>query len=306
MYLTISMNPTLQKIICFSSITKDEVNRSRRHRFDVAGKGLNVCRVLSQLGKEALHLTILGGETKSLFLEMSRREGIALQWVESGIPIRFCYTLIDGGDKSVTELIENTGPVEAGTEERLREAYEALLPKCDMVVIAGTRAGGFSDELVPFMVRRAKEAGRKVALDLWGGDLLRSLPYGPDVIKPNLAEFAATFLPDAAGVRVSTCDGVLGEEEVRALCLKLCREHRCAVVLTRGTGAVWYAEGEDFAEYPFTPAAAVVNTTGSGDAFTAGLAAALGDGKALREAVAEGVRCGGLNAGFLQVGTIIG
>jgi 1-phosphofructokinase/tagatose 6-phosphate kinase len=296
MYLTVSMNPTLQKIICFSAITKDAVNRSRRHRFDVAGKGLNVCRVLSQLGKEAAHLTVLGGETRPLFLEMSRREGLALHWVESGAPIRFCYTLIDEGDGSVTELIENTLPAAAGTEERLREAYEELLPRCGTVVIAGTKAGGLSGGLVPFMVRRAKEAGRRVVLDLWGEDLVKSLPYEPDVLKPNLAEFAATFFPETAGIP--------GGEQVRELCLELCGKHRCAVVLTRGTGAVWYAEGEAFAEYPFTPAAKTVNTTGSGDAFTAGLAAALGDGLSLREAVACGVRCGGLNAGLLQVGTI--
>jgi 1-phosphofructokinase/tagatose 6-phosphate kinase len=290
------MNPTLQKIVCFSSIKKDAVNRICRHRFDVAGKGLNVCRVLSQLGKEALHLTILGGETRPLFLEMCRREGIALRWVESGIPIRFCYTLIDEGDGSVTELIENTLSVEAGTEARLRAAWEELLPRCDTVVIAGTRAGGFSGGIVPFMARRAREAGRKVVLDLWGEDLLESLPYSPDVIKPNLAEFAATFFPGAAALP--------GREQVRELCLELCRKYRCAVVLTRGTGAVWYAEGEHFDEYPVTPAAETVNTTGSGDAFTAGLAAALGDGLGLREAVAGGARCGALNAGLLQVGAI--
>jgi 1-phosphofructokinase/tagatose 6-phosphate kinase len=299
MYLTVSLNPTLQKTVCFSSITKNAVNRSRRHRFDVAGKGLNVCRVLCRLGKEALHLTVLGGDTRPLFLEMCRREGLAPRWVESGVPIRFCYTLIDEGDGSVTELIENTGPVEAGTEGRLREAWEELLPRCDTVVIAGTRAGGFSGEIVPFMVRRAKEAGRRVVLDIQGGDLLASLPWGPDVIKPNLAEFAATFFPgggDAGAV-------LPGREQVRERCLELCRKYRCAVVLTRGAGAVWYAEGEGFAEYP-VPAVKTVNTTGSGDAFTAGLAAALGDGLGLREAVALGVRCGGLNAGLLQAGAI--
>jgi 1-phosphofructokinase family hexose kinase len=298
MYLTVSMNPTLQKIVCFSSITKDAVNRSRMHRFDVAGKGLNVCRVLSQLGKEAVHLTPLGGETRPLFLEMARREGIRLRWVESGSPIRFCYTLIDEGDNSITELIENTAAVETGTEERFREAYRELLPDCGMVVIAGTRAKGLSGDLVPSMVHLAKDAGRKVALDLWGEDLLASLPYGPDVIKPNLAEFAATFLP---GRREAP-----GMEEVRELCMRICGEFHCAIVLTRGAGAVWYAEEGTFAEYPFSPAARTVNTTGSGDAFTAGLAAALGDGRSLQEAVAEGVRCGGLNAGFLQVGTITG
>jgi 1-phosphofructokinase/tagatose 6-phosphate kinase len=190
--------------------------------------------------------------------------------------------------------------VEAETEGRLREAFEALLPRCGTVVIAGTKAEGFSGGIVPFMVRRAKEAGRRVVLDIRGGDLLESLPPGPDVIKPNLAEFAATFFPEAAVPGA----GIPGREQVRERCLKLCREHRCAVVLTRGAGAVWYAEGKNFAEYPVTPAAKTVNTTGSGDAFTAGLAAALGDGLSLREAVARGVRCGSLNAGLLQVGAI--
>jgi sugar/nucleoside kinase (ribokinase family) len=49
----------------------------------------------------------------------------------------------------------------------------------------------------------------------------------------------------------------------------------------------------------------VVNPIGSGDAFTAGLAAALGAGKDLRDAVSEGHRCGLLNAQQLAPGTTI-
>jgi 1-phosphofructokinase/tagatose 6-phosphate kinase len=301
MYLTVSMNPTLQKILCFPSIAIDRVNRSSRHRFDVAGKGLNVCRVLSQLGKPARHLTTLGGDLRPLFLEMSRQEGLPVHWVESGSPIRFCYTLIDEGEGSVTELIENAGAVEEGTEGRLRDAYEKLLADCGTVVIAGTKAPGFSGELVPFMVRRAKEQGRRVVLDLWGKDLLDSLPHNPDVIKPNLEEFAATFAPELV------CGGEpAADEAAKETILRICRElyatYRCDIVLTRGIKPVWFVSGGVFDECPVTPAPCIVNTTGSGDAFTAGLASALDAG--LRAAVAEGVRCGALNAGFLRVGTI--
>jgi 1-phosphofructokinase/tagatose 6-phosphate kinase len=301
MYLTVSMNPTLQKILCFPSITIDRVNRSSRHRFDVAGKGLNVCRVLSQLGKPALHLTTLGGEMRPLFLEMSRQAGLSVHWVESGSPIRFCYTLIDDGDGSVTELIENAGAVEEGTEGRLREAYEKLLADCGTVVIAGTKAPGFSGELVPFMVRRAKERGCRVVLDLWGKDLLDSLPHNPDVIKPNLEEFAVTFAPEL----IHDGEPAAGEA-ARETILRICRElytaYHCDIVLTRGIKSVWFVSDGIFDECPVTPAPRVVNTTGSGDAFTAGLASALDAG--LRAAVAEGVRCGALNAGFLRVGSI--
>ncbi|MDR2079413.1 MAG: PfkB family carbohydrate kinase [Treponema sp.] len=296
------MNPTLQKVLCFSGLTADTVNRTSRYRFDIAGKGLNVCRVLSQLGKQAVHLTPLGGDFGPLFLALAEREGMAIRWVESGSPVRFCYTLINDRDGSVTELIEDARPVEGGTEERIRAAYEALLPEPHTVVIAGTRAPGFSDDLVPYMVRRAKEEGRRVVLDLRGSDLINSLPHGPDVIKPNLLEFAATFGPDLIrGEAVAGGGETLSR--IRELCRSLCAQYRCGIVLTRGSKPVWYAQGDRFAEFPLEPVKPV-NTTGSGDAFTAGLAAALGEGASLAEAVAEGVRCGGLNAGFLQVGTI--
>jgi fructose-1-phosphate kinase PfkB-like protein len=301
MYLTVSMNPTLQKVLCFPSIMMDQVNRSPRHRFDVAGKGLNVCRVLSQLGKSAIHLTTLGGDLRPLFLEMSRQEGLSVRWVESGSPIRFCYTLIDEEEGSITELIEDAGAVEEGTEGRLREAYEKLLADCGTVVIAGTKAPGFSGELVPFMVRRAKERGRRVVLDLWGKDLLNSLPHNPDVIKPNLEEFAATFAPELLRGGEPAADGA-AREKIHKICRELYAAYRCDIVLTRDIKPVWFVSGGVFDEYPVTPAPRVVNTTGSGDAFTAGLASALDAG--LRAAVAEGVRCGALNAGFPQVGTI--
>jgi 1-phosphofructokinase/tagatose 6-phosphate kinase len=296
------MNPTLQKVLCFSNLITDKVNRTSRYRFDTAGKGLNVCRVLSQLGKPALHLTHLGGDLRPLFLALAGREGMTIHWVESGSPIRFCYTLINDRDGSVTELIEDARPVEEGTEERIRAAYETLLPERHTVVIAGTRAPGFSDDLVPSMVRRAREEGRRVVLDLRGTDLINSLPYEPDVIKPNLLEFAATFAPDLIrGTEIA--DDEKTASRIRELCRSLCAQYRCGIVLTRGSKPVWYAQGDDFAEFPLE-AVKPVNTTGSGDAFTAGLAAALGEGASLAAAVAGGVRCGSLNAGFLQVGTI--
>jgi 1-phosphofructokinase/tagatose 6-phosphate kinase len=240
---------------------------------------------------------------RPLFLEMSLKEELSVQWVESGSPIRFCYTLINDRDNSVTELIENAGTVEQGTEGRLREAYEKALADGGTVVIAGTKAPGFSDELVPFMVRRAKERGCQVVLDLWGKDLLNSLPYKPDVIKPNLQEFAATFAPELIQDGDLPDDGAT-KEAVAKICAELYAKYHCDIVLTRGMKSVWLVSGGVFDEYPVAPAAKVVNTTGSGDAFTAGLASALNAG--LRAAVAEGARCGALNAGFLQVGTITG
>jgi fructose-1-phosphate kinase PfkB-like protein len=303
MYLTVSMNPTLQKVICFSSILIDRVNRSVHNRFDAASKGLNVCRVLSQLGKPVVHLTALGGPTRPLYLSMCRKDGLSVEWVESGSPIRFCYTLLDGSTGSVTELIENSETVEAGTEERLLAAYEKLLADCETVVISGTKAPGFSDELIPFMVRRAKDKNCRVVLEVWGKDLVGSLPFKPDVIKPNLLEYAATFAPHLVH-EGEVPDNAGTKEAVDKICGELWAEYRCDIVLTRGMRPVWFVSGGVPGEAPVIPASKAVNTTGSGDAFTAGLVSALDLG--LKDAITEAGRCGALNAGLLQVGTIIG
>jgi 1-phosphofructokinase/tagatose 6-phosphate kinase len=298
------MNPTLQKTLRFSSIRTDQVNRTGDHRLDASGKGINLCRVLTQLGKENEHLTQLGGALRPLFLELCAGDGLAVKWVESGSAIRFCYTLIDQAGGSVTELVEESEPVGEGTEERLLAAYGEALPAHGTVLISGTMAPGFSGDLIPFMVRAAREQGRRIILDIRGEDLLHSLPLEPDLVKPNLLEFAGTFAPEL--IRSGSIAGETGEVKtrVREICRFLCEKYRTRIVLTQGSGSVWFAEGDRFSEFTFEPLKPV-NTTGSGDAFTAGLAAVLAEGGSLEEAVAEGVRCGGLNAGLLKVGVII-
>ena len=105
-FLTVCMNPTLQKTLVFPSLVNDTVNRTANHRLDVSGKGINVSRVLTQLGKENCHLTQLGGILRPLFLDLSKQDGLKVEWVESSSPIRFCYTVLDRQEKSVTELVE--------------------------------------------------------------------------------------------------------------------------------------------------------------------------------------------------------
>jgi 1-phosphofructokinase/tagatose 6-phosphate kinase len=303
-YLSVCMNPTIQKTLVFSRLIPDRVNRTGEYRLDASGKGINVSRVLTQLGERCIHLTQLGGVFRGLFLELCGQDNLKVEWVESFSPVRFCYTLINRGEGTVTELVEEAGKVGEGTEARFLAAYTRLLPEVSSVIISGTMAAGFSDTLAGEMVRLAKSRSISVILDIRGRDLLQSLPWGPDVIKPNLYEFAATFAPDL--VDRNEIAGNPGEvkERVRKVWKDLYAQCRSRLVLTRGPETVWYSENGELEEYTFKADAAPLNTVGSGDAFTAGLAAALGRGASLGEAVAEGCRCGKLNAALLRPGVI--
>lgn len=303
-FLVAGMNPTLQKTLIFSGLVLDTVNRTNEYRLDIAGKGINVSRVLTQLGKDCCCLNQLGGFFRPLFLEFCAQDGIRVEWVESSSSIRFAYTLLDRAGKTVTELVEEAEKVGEGTEQRFLEAFSKFLPAYSALIVSGTKAQGFSDAVVPEMVRQAHAKGCRVILDVRGKDLVNSLPLGPDVIKPNLFEFVSTFAPDMiSNNNISAGDTEL-KRRVSQIWAELYEKYPCRLILTRGAESVWYAEKGELAEYSFEPVHDPVNTIGSGDAFTAGLAAALEDGASLRDAVAQGARCGALNAGLLRPGVI--
>ncbi|MDR0503983.1 MAG: PfkB family carbohydrate kinase [Treponema sp.] len=316
-FLTVCLNPTIQKTLCFSSITPGAVNRAAAHRLDVSGKGINVTRVLTQLGKKTVHLTQLGGIMRPLLLSLCEQDGLTVEWAESGSEIRFCYTVLNEKSGAVTELIEGTQPVAPDTEKLLMEKFDEIIaparvqdssssrgvPRC--LIISGTKAAGFSDMLIPGMVMKAKEKGLMVILDIKENDLINSLKYEPDVIKPNLDEFLHTFGP-----------GTDIETDLNGFVQELARKYRCSVIITNGSRKVIAAgcahradacgartAGGGIFTADVTPVKAV-NTTGCGDAFTAGLAAALAEGAELKAAIAEGMRCGALNAALVRPGVI--
>jgi fructose-1-phosphate kinase PfkB-like protein len=316
-FLTVCLNPTLQKTLRFPLIFQGTVNRTGVHRLDASGKGINVTRVLTQLGKKAVHLTQLGGGLRPLFLSLCEQDGLSVQWAESESQIRFCYTLLTDTDgafpngSTVTELLEESEPVGAGTEERLLEKFNQILARSNglnWVIVSGTKATGFSDALIPAMTRTAKEKGLKVILDIKGKDLTESLKYEPDIVKPNLFEFAADFAPELIRNNELTAIDDAANERIKSAASDIALKYKCRVILTNGNRKIIAADagllsGGSFFEVEIQPVK-TVNSTGCGDAFTAGLAAALEDGAGFRAAIGEGCRCGALNAALVRPGVI--
>ena len=306
-FLTVCLNPTIQKTLRFSSIIPGAVNRTGVHRLDVSGKGINVTRVLSQLGKKALHLTQLGGVMRPLFLSLCEQDGLSVEWVESGSEIRFCYTVLNDAVGKVTELVETSEAVSAETEQRLLEKFDSILCNASLnlkrLIISGTKAAGFSNTAIPYMTRKAKERGLRVILDVKGKDLIESLQYEPDVIKPNLLEFAETFAPDLVRDNDMVAEDTTAQERIKSAILDTAQKYNCRVILTNGSRKILAADRDEFFEVEFE-AVKAVNSIGCGDAFTAGLAAALEDGAGFYEAIGEGVRCGALNAALIKPGVI--
>ena len=104
-FLTVCLNPVVQKTILLSSLRENEVNRSSRHYLDAGGKGLIVSRVLAALGEESVHLTHAGGWNRKLFLSLARSGAFRVAAPHSGSEVRFCTTLVDEAVHRSTEIV---------------------------------------------------------------------------------------------------------------------------------------------------------------------------------------------------------
>lgn len=299
-FLCVCLNPVIQKTLVFARLERGEVNRTAAYRTDIAGKGLIPTRVLGQLGEKAIHLTQLGGPTRGWFLSMAADEGLAIEWVESGAPIRVCTTVIELEAGEATELVEEALPVAAGTSALVMERFASLLPLVDVVMLSGTVAAGIEPGTMGALAGLAAAAGKRLYVDLKGRDLLDCLGHRPVCAKPNLEELAQTRGVPYASVR--------NDEDARRLVTDAGREYferyGCRLVVTRGSGSTLYWDGTRLGELA-AQAVDAVNPIGSGDSFGVGLARTLERGGTLAEAVAEGNRLGALNAARLKPGSIL-
>ena len=296
--LSVCLNPTFQYTLCIPTLALGEVNRATAHYLDVAGKGMNTARIITELGEEALWLSHLGGPRIDEMLALCRKDNVEVLWADSKSEMRSCITILSEG--ATTELVQEPYPVDGSVEGPIRALFEAHYRSCDAMVIAGTRAPGYSEDIYTDFVRMAKEAGLFVLLDIKGEDLKACLPYGVDVIKPNLSEAAQTFLALEVG---ETEDTSAVKEKIVPFMEEIYTTYHTASVFTRGSFDVW-AYGPSFFTVPVERVEAV-NTIGSGDSFNGALAVELLRGADLQHAVKRATEVATLNAKTLRPGTIL-
>lgn len=298
--LTICLNPVIQKTILLPALHENEVNRSNEYYTDASGKGINVTRVLTQLGADVVHLTQLGGRFREFFLGLVGSDRLNIAWVESFSEIRSAYTLISQARKTTTEIVEEALPVDSNTESRVMKKFRELLPPCAAIIISGTKAAGFSTEIFPEMVRLAKKQDKIVVIDFRGRDLINSLQFKPDFIKPNYQEFVATFFPEA--VEAGKIDASV-TTEVHTKMLELARQFGTTTILTQGGGDIQFVGKDQICSR--TPEKIIpVNTIGCGDAFCAGFTAKWLQQNQLVAAIDKGIECAKRNALLRRPGVI--
>lgn len=297
--LVVCLNPTFQKTMVFEQLHENEVNRTSDYFFSPSGKGVNVARILTQLHRPSVTLTNLGGNRKQEFIALCEEEHISLGYFFVDSPIRTCTTVINLEKSTSTELVEEPFPVPAEAGELAWNKFMELLPSHDALIITGTRAKGYGDDLYPRMAEAAKRAQKLVVLDLKGKDLMNSLRYRPDIAKPNLSELVATFESGHVVLENEDTQGLY--DVVSNISANVYSTYGTKLVISRGKYATWVFDGYRLVELPNRDVP-VVNTIGCGDALTAGLTHELLAGDSLLDAVRFGMECALKNARSVKHG----
>ncbi|QIS16172.1 1-phosphofructokinase [Nocardia arthritidis] len=261
MILTVTMNPAYDMTYRVERFERGQAHRVRSVEQRIGGKGINVTRVLNQLGKYARatgfsdHAFAAAAE-----LEMPVDFVHALPWVRRTVVIS------ESVDGTATALWEPgariTNPHAA---EQLAVRVTGMLPDINGLVISGSLPGGIDPGLPAQIARSALAADIPTICDV-DGEALRLAARVPGIVlMPNTDE-----LQRLTGASPRTAD------EVAAAAQPLIERGVRAVIATRGAEGMVAVTSEG-AWTATLPEPISGNPTGAGDSATAAVMALLSE-----------------------------
>ncbi|MGQ4596992.1 hexose kinase [Nocardia sp. R6R-6] len=257
--LTVTMNPAYDMTYRVERFERGKAHQVRSVEQRIGGKGINVTRVLNQLGKYARatgfsdHAFAAAAE-----LEMPVDFVHALPWVRRTVAIS------ESEDGTATALWEPGARVSnPHAAEQLAVRVAGLLPEISGLVIAGSLPGGIEPALPAEIARTAIAADVPTVVDV-DGEALRLAAQVPGIVlTPNVAELRLL-----TGAETDSADQIV--TAARPLIAHGVR----AVVATRGpVGMVAVTADGAWSAALTQPLAG--NPTGAGDSAVAAVIAGL-------------------------------
>ncbi|MBS4192077.1 tagatose-6-phosphate kinase [Bacillus sp. FJAT-49705] len=290
MILAVTMNPSVDISYPLHEFKLDAVNRVETVRKTAGGKGLNVARVIAQMGEKVLATGVLGGTIGDYIVQELNKSDISNDFLNIERESRNCIAILHEGMQ--TEILES-GPTltkEEGAD--FLGKFEDLLSKVSLVTISGSLPKGLPADYYQQMIEISQRKGIPVILDSSGDPLRKALLYKekPFAIKPNITE-----LSQLLGMKVDS--GIRHLQQ--ALDHELFQGIEWIVVSMASEGAFVRIGAAD---YRVTiPKIEVVNPVGSGDATVAGLAVALNRNQPATAVLKTAMTTGMLNT--IEAGT---
>lgn len=262
MILTVTMNPAYDTTYRVERFERGRAYRVRSVEQRIGGKGINVTRVLNQLGRYARAT----GFADHAFAAAAELE-LPVDFVHALPWVRRTVVISESDDGTATALAEPGARVSNPHAcEQLAVRVAGLLPDLGGLVISGSLPGGIDAGLPAQIADSAVAAGVPTICDV-EDEALRLVAKVPGVV----------LMPNAAELTFLTGDEPQTAREVVRAARPLVDAGVRAVVATRGARGM-VAVTPEGAWWGGLPQPLAGNPTGAGDSAAAAVIAALAGG----------------------------
>ena len=280
MIYTVTVNPSIDYIVQLNELTLGEVNRMDYDNKLPGGKGINVSRILKELGLDNTAWGFLGGFTGEFVKETLEKTGLKTNFT----PIK-ADTRINVKIKAQAETeINGRGPELTKEEIAAFTAQFDKLTADDVVIFAGSLVPSLSDDFYFDLIKVIRQKGAQFVIDTTGESLLKTLPENPLVIKPNNHELAELF-----GVELNSIDDIV---KYGKNLLEMGAKH--VLISMAGDGGLMITKDKVYRSY--APKGTVINSVGAGDSMIGGFTGTYAKTKDPLEAFRYGLACGSATA----------
>lgn len=283
MILTITLNPSVDHALFVDKLKLHDTNRVQRCERDAGGKGVNLSRVVAELGGNTVATGFLGGGPGALIRSVLKKQGVTHDFVEVDADTRINFSVEDNSGEPPTTLNERGPEITAQDLKELFEHVERYAKKAKWLCMGGSLPPGVPKEVYRDLGKIGEDAGCRLVLDADGEPMKLGMGAKLDLIKPNEAE-AGRLL----GRELESDDDVVAA--VQEL-----KDKAAIVIISRAEkGAVLGHDGQVFIGR--APKVETRSTIGSGDSLIGGMLWAIESGKSVEEAFKWGIAAGAATA----------
>ena len=280
MIYTVTINPSIDYIVQLPELHLGLVNRMAYDNKLPGGKGINVSRILRELGHDSVAWGFMGGFTGRFITDALEKDGLKTDFT----PVT-ADTRINVKIKAEEETeINGKGPAVTPTEIATFKEKFAHLTADDVVIFAGSLVPNLDDDFYFELIKIIQEKGAQFVIDTTGESLRKALQEKPLVVKPNNHELAELF-----GVEFSGIDDIIKYAQ------KL-REMGAQYVMISMAGDGGLLVTADGVYRSLAPQGTVVNSVGAGDSMLAGFTGTYADTHDPVEAFRYGLASGSATA----------
>ena len=256
---TITLNAAYDLVGRLSRIEIGEVNTVETLGLFPAGKGINVAKVLKDLGVDVAVGGFLGEDNVGDFETLFKKQGLEDKFHRVAGKTRINVKITET-EADVTDLNFLGYQITPEAWQQFTADSLAYCQNFGIVAVCGSLPRGVSPELFADWLNQLHQAGVKVVLDSSNAALTAGLKAHPWLVKPNHRELEAWI-----GHPLNSLD------EIIAAAKKLKTEGIANVIISMGAnGSLWLSDQAVIQAQP-PKCENVVSTVGAGDSMVAGL-----------------------------------